>query len=92
MLANLFGYFSLHCVGFAGGCLPVGKDRSIETFNNAVDHRCSRVVVDLLLSGVGIEYFIEREFRVFRASIFIGFEILDGNGLLIEQLVDNAVS
>ena len=65
--------------------MTIGKDGSVKTLNNAVDDGPSRVCVDLLLGGVGVENLIKTEFE--RFFVILNLSIFDMNGFVVKELV-----
>lgn len=51
---------ALHCVRLAGGCLTIGKYRSIVASEDIRDNRFGRLIVHLLLRCVRLEDFVKQ--------------------------------
>lgn len=59
---------TLHGVGFARRCLPVGENGPVEAIEHGLKHRPSRQVVDILLRARLIEHMVESKIGPLFAS------------------------
>ena len=65
--------------------MSVSKDGAIEALDDALDDGGCGVVIDVLLCGIGVEYFVEAELDGF--LIILGLTILHLNGFVVEKLM-----
>jgi hypothetical protein len=61
LIGDLVPNFAFHGVSLSWRCLSVCKDCAIESLNNAVNDWRGSITVHILLFGIDVEDFVERE-------------------------------